>query len=224
MNRLSVPGSARLAAWCTVALVLVGPVSLVMIPEMTTVPGDLAATAALLSDNARLARAGMLGEMGIVAIELVMTVALVALFRDSHRDGALLVGASRLAMAMLQSVTAVAGFAAVAWFSASHADLAGGAALLDLRAAGTYAWQVVFGIHCVALGWVIVRSRLVPRWLGVAMGCAGVAYLAMGGVPLVDPGPHPTLDTVASIVAMFGELPLYVYLLFRRPRAIGSIS
>ncbi|MBX2802310.1 MAG: DUF4386 domain-containing protein [Myxococcales bacterium] len=221
MGSLSRRAAARLAAWCTVGLVALGPVSLVVVPSMTTVPGDVAATAALLAEHATLARVGMLGELGIVAIELVMTVALLALFRDTHREGALLVAGSRLAMTVLQAVTAVAGFAAVAWLSSQEpgGHLAGGAALLDLRQSGTGAWQMVFGMHCVVLGAMIGRSGLVPRWLGGLMAAAGGAYLVMGGAPLLLGQMPAGLDAVLGLVATVGEVPFYLYLLFRPLRA-----
>lgn len=213
MSQLAPVPAARLAAWCTVGLVVLGPLSLVVIPGLTTVPGDLAATAQLMADNPLLARSGLLGELGIVFIELFMSVALYAFFRPLHRDAALLIGGTRLAMTVLQAVAALVGFAVVAVLTTSSPDLAASETLQALRTSATLVWQAIFGLHCLILGGAVLRFAPVPRVFGALMLVAGGAYLAIGLGTLSVPAAGDTLMGVGGLLATLGEVPLYVYLL-----------
>ena len=38
----------------------------------------------------------------------------------------------------------------------------------------------VFGVYCILIGWLIVRSTLVPRAIGVLMMIGGVSWLTFG--------------------------------------------
>jgi len=213
---LSSPQSlARVAAWCTVGLIVLGPVGLVVVPGMTTVPGDLAATAALQAESPWLVRLGLGAELGVVGVELILVTALWGLFRRVHREGAALATAARLSMTVMQAGCAAVGFAALAVFMSPELDPGLAGTLLEVRTAGNLVWQLIFGVHCLVLGALVVRSGWFPWVLGALMGVAGASYLGIGVGSLIWPDSAETLAGTLGIAAALGEIPLYAWMLFR---------
>lgn len=77
--------------------------------------------------------------------------------------------AFRLAFVVVMGVTALNYFGTTHLLQASRSP--------DGFAAG-YGWALVpFGAHCVLVGWLIWRSKFLPRILGLLMTLAGAAYL-----------------------------------------------
>ena len=203
----------RIAGACALALMVIGPLSLMWIPEQTVRPGDLAATAALQAASPLLVRLGLLGELGIVIIELVMALALLAMFERTQRHGARLVAVSRLAMAGGQAAAALAGAGALALFVDGALEPAGG--LLALRASSALVWQGLFGVHCAALAAVMLREATIPRLLGAGMVSAALGYLLIGFGGLLLPEHQALLSSAPVIVATLGEVPFFLWLLVR---------
>lgn len=205
--------SAKVAAWCTLALALIGPLSLMVVPSQTVVAGDAEATAALQVASPSLVRLGLAGELAIVTVELVMTVALYRLFRPLSAGLAAVAALARLVMVAIQSVGAIAGFAALSLFLQGHAP-SSAAVLLELEAAGSRVWQAIFGLHCGVLAALILRSRLVPRTLGLLMAIAAIAYATLGLGTLMLPERRELFESVPLTLAMLGEVPFFLWLLF----------
>lgn len=215
----------RIAGACALALMGIGPLSLLWIPQQTVRPGDLAATAALQAADPLLVRLGLLGELGIVVIELVMALALLAMFEHTQRHGARLVAVSRLAMAGGQLVTALAGVGALAMFVDGAVGPGGG--LLALRGAATLGWQGLFGVHCALLGAVMLRQTTIPRVFGVGMVAAALGYLVIGFGGLLLPEHQPLLSSGPVLAFTLGEVPFFLWLLvggWRDPANRGMMA
>ncbi|HET6275167.1 MAG TPA: DUF4386 domain-containing protein [Candidatus Cybelea sp.] len=69
---------------------------------------------------------------------------------------------------------------------------------------------VLFGIHLVLVGALIVRSRYIPLWLGIVLVAAGLGWIIVMLQPYLYPG-HP-LDWLQ--VTALGELVFMLWLLF----------
>ena len=69
-----------------------------------------------------------------------------------------------------------------------------------------------FGLYCLLIGYLIVRSRLFPAAVGVLMACAGVCWLTTMWPRLA----HATLPYTTAI-GLLGEGTLMVWLLVKGP-------
>ncbi|MEO1043312.1 MAG: DUF4386 domain-containing protein [Pseudomonadota bacterium] len=84
-----------------------------------------------------------------------------------------------------------------------------------------------FGVHLMLLGWLIIRTARLPRFVGPFVAFAGFGYVADGLLVLLAPAwraAHADLWTLAVILAaLIGELLLTVILLAApvRERANG---
>jgi Domain of unknown function (DUF4386) len=86
--------------------------------------------------------------------------------------------------------------------------------LLDLQHAGYLVAQVFFGLWLWPLGTLVLRSRLFPRVLGVALKAATVAYLVDVALQFLAPDGVAEISAAAVVpVVVVGEVSLLVYLL-----------
>ena len=77
-----------------------------------------------------------------------------------------------------------------------------------------YEWSlslVIFGIHVVLLGYLVLRSGYIPRTLGVLLAVAGLGYVLF----YLRPYLYPDLDLGFLFVTFFGELVFAVWLVVR---------
>lgn len=85
-------------------------------------------------------------------------------------------------------------------------------------------WQaglVIFALHLLLVGVVVVRTGVLPRWIGALLLIAGAAYASDGlsHILLGPGGPHETiLMVVLTVSSGVGELALAVWLLARGGR------
>jgi len=205
---------ARVAGISAIALIFLGPFSLLYVPEQTLVVGDLSATAALQIAEAGLVRLGVVGELGIVAVEVVMSVALWAMFARAQPQGAALIGASRLAMTLGQAGVAALSLGALLSFEQGLVEAGGG--LLAVKDAGALVWKALFGLHCGALAAVMMRDRSIPRIFSGLMGITALAYVLLSVGSVVAPEQQAVWSSAPVTLALMGELPFFLWLLAGR--------
>jgi hypothetical protein len=104
-----------------------------------------------------------------LACDIAVALLLYDLLRPVSRSLSLLAALFRLIFVVVMGVNSLNYIGVTALFQPAHSasafDLAYGMAL------------VPFGIHCVLIGCLIFRSAYLPRFLGVLMVLAGMAYL-----------------------------------------------
>jgi hypothetical protein len=206
--------SARIAGLSAIALTFLGPFCLLYVPEQTLVVGDLSATAALQLAQAGLVRLGVVGELGIVAVEIIMSVALWDMFARAQPRGAALVGASRLAMTLGQAAVAVLSLGALLSFEQGLVEAGGG--LLAAKTAGALVWKALFGLHCGVLAAVMMRDGSIPRILSGLMGITALAYVLLAVGSMVAPEQQAVWSSAPVTLALMGELPFFLWLLAGR--------
>lgn len=67
---------------------------------------------------------------------------------------------------------------------------------------------VFFGIYCLLIAYLIVRSPFMPNLVGAMMACAGVSWLTT-----ISPSLSRTLSPFTMVVGLIGEGTLILYLL-----------
>lgn len=150
-----------------------------LVLEALVVPGDAAATVANLAESETTFRFGILAFLVIFAVDVVVAWALYVLFEPFARRLSLLMAWMRIVYTVMLGVGAV--------FLMAAAGLVGDGGVSDVDQvslmldAFDYAWMIglaVFGLHLGLLGYLIVRTRIAPRILGILVIVAGVAYIA----------------------------------------------
>ncbi|HYV44988.1 MAG TPA: DUF4386 domain-containing protein [Myxococcaceae bacterium] len=210
---------ARWAGGLALALVVLGPFSMLYVPSTVVVPGDAGATAARIAASESLFRAGILSDTAICLIEVVLTGFLYVLFKPVSAARSFMAATARLAMTVIQG-TNVALSAAVLLVLGGAGSMSALAPaqwqafallLLGAHEQVVHVWESFFALHCLLLGLLVYRSGFVPRLFGPLMAMAGVGYLANGMGNLLAPGSKAVLASVVTVTAIFGELPLFLW-------------
>jgi hypothetical protein len=221
---------ARTAGALYLVLALVGPLSLMYVPGALVVPGDAAATAGNIVASEGLFRLGLLGEAVIFSVEVVLVVLLYVLLKSVSETLSLVAALARLAMAVLQGVNVLLGFAVLlllggaGYLGVFEAEQLHAFALLflELRGAGVFVWEVFFGLHLLVLGYLFVKSGYIPRLLGVMVVVASFGYLTHGLGNFVFPGHQALLEGVVLALAGVPEVSLTLWLLIRGVEVRGG--
>ena len=98
----------------------------------------------------------------------------------------------------------------------------------EAHALGIYVWQLFFGAHLLALGWIILRSKLVPHMLGWGLFIGAFGYLIQGLVELTFTDVAALDITIIGLLTIvtLSELGFGLWLLLRSlcSNAAQSIS
>jgi hypothetical protein len=106
-----------------------------------------------------------------------------------------------------------------AFFSLAGCAISGVSAALQLAQStevsrqSFYVIHVFFGLHCLLIGWLILRSTLLPRFVGALMLLAGLGWLTMSFSSLLAPRFGSSLYPFILMPGMIGELTLCLWLL-----------
>lgn len=172
--------------------------------EGLVVADDAQATAANIAESETLFRLGLVAFVAIFLIDIVVAWALHIVFREQHHDLSLVAAWSRLVYTVFLGVAAVFFFQALAFYDSDTVAAAIGEAErnaqalvgLELFNATWLIGLAAFGLHLILLGSLVVRSVETPRWLGLAMIVAGLAYI-------VDTTAHTMLADYADHADLF---------------------
>jgi len=85
-------------------------------------------------------------------------------------------------------------------------------ALLELQGQGYDLGLVFFGINCLLTAWLIMRSGIAPRLVGLGRAASGLVYLSGSGFTLLT-GDQPMVITIAYFIPLIAELAFAIWLL-----------
>ena len=183
----SLKRTARIAGLWYLGFTL-GPFYLLYVPSRTVVRNDAAATAARVLEHETLYRWGMLAEALGAVIFIGLSLALYRLFKDVDRHRARQLVALVLVSSALGLVTLVFNAAALLVFRGgdafngfdSHTREAVGMLLIRMHGQANSINQTFWGLWLLPFGWLVVRSRFLPRWLGYWLLLDGIAWVIVG--------------------------------------------
>ena len=169
---------------------------------------ETVATAGNLPGAQQLFRAGVAAELMMLCAYVVVTWLLYEIFEPVDRR-----------IAGLSAIFSVVGIATLAAFSLAHlAALAAGESgnatfAVKLHGMGYDISDVFFGVYCLLIGWLVLRSTLIHKAIGVLMAIAGFAYLANTFADVLFPVLGRAMEGYALLPALIGELALTLWLI-----------
>jgi hypothetical protein len=214
---------ARVAGLLYLVLLICGPFSMIYVPFRIIVPGDAAATAVNIAASEFLFRLSLISDSIIFLSEVTLSVVLYVLFVPVSKTVALVAAFSRLVMAAVQganllfNVTAlllVGGATYLAAFETAQLHALVRVAL-DAHAYGNYVWGAFFGLHCFALGVLLLKAGYFPKALGVLMVLTSFGYLLNSFGNLLVSGYEGVFGGIVGVTSLLGEFPFVFWLLFK---------
>jgi hypothetical protein len=211
---------ARRAGLLYVLACIPAPFALIYVPRTLVVAGDPTATAERVRSSEVLLRMGIAGELINSIVVIFAVLAFYRLFKTVSETHALAMAALYLVsipislLNVLNEIAALvfargSGFLSV--FDQRQLD-ALAYLFLHLHSQGFVVAGLFWGLWLFPFGMLVIRSRFIPRALGVCQMIAGVGYVANSSTSLLLPQYAPLVSQVA-IVLFFGEFPIVVWLL-----------
>jgi hypothetical protein len=219
-NGISPQAWARTGGALYLVVIAAGAAGELLIRDRLVVAGDANATLANIRAFEFLWRLGIAGNLLHLACSVTLAVVFYVLLRPVDRDLALLavlfnvVAIAVEAVSKLFLLPALFVLGKAAYLQSFSPEQLQALAYLSYRshAYGFNASLIFFGCECLVIGYLVFRSRFLPRALGVLMQLAGAAYLGNSLALLLA----PALASIAWLVPAFvGELSLALWLLVR---------
>lgn len=175
------PTDARNAGALYLSIAVCGGFSIGYVPSQIVASGDAATTAANLMTQLSLFRLGVLADSAVIAM--------------ISRLGMIIVMGVNLLLWVMPYVLLTRPMGFDPDGAQTFAQV-----FFEAHALGIYVWQLFFGAHLLALGWIILRSQLVPHLLGWGLFIGAFGYLVQGLVELTF------TDVAALDIAIIGLL------------------
>jgi hypothetical protein len=224
---------ARIAGALYLTIAVCGGFSIGYVPSQNVVAGNTATTAANLLGQLGLFRLGVLADSAVILLEIAITVTLYQMFRTISPWLALIAMVSRLAIIVVMGINLLLWVMPYVLLTQPMGlnptdSQAFAQIFFEMHALGIYVWQLFFGAHLLALGWVILRSRLVPYLLGWGLFIGAFGYLVQGLVELTFTDVAALDITIIGllVIVTLSELGFGLWLLIRglRGNTAQSIS
>ena len=192
-----------------------------LVPRLV-VPGDAAATAANIAGNELTYRVGILAGLATHVIFLFLVVLLYQLLGDVDRGLAMLmvvlvsVGVAVALANMLNRFAPLQLLAGDAYLAALSKPQLDALALGSQRArsAGAIVPLTFWGLWLFPFGLLVIRSKFLPKVLGVLLLVAGIGYLVTGITGIVLPAWRTAIAPYMMPLYM-GEVPIVFWLLIK---------
>jgi hypothetical protein len=220
------PRTARSAGLLYLLSGLPAVFTLQVIPALFFVRGNATATTEKILAREGLYRLGLVAEVVSAIGFVVLGLALYDLFKDVDRPQARLLVTTVAIAAAFGLIATVLRFVPLvmltdadflAPFSRPQLEALSLAAL-RLHGRATDVVTSLWGVWLLPFGVLVMRSRFIPRLLGVLLIVAGVALCALCVVALAAPAYKGIFGTVAWTLDGLGELPIMAWLLVRGGR------
>ena len=228
----SLAATARVAGLLYLVAVVLGPFSLIYVPSIIVVSGNAAATADNIRSHEMLLRLGIFGDVLTGTVFLFVVLGLYRLLKDVDRNLAsvmvILGGIIPLPIFCINAMNWVAALliahGAGYWLTFSQEQRDALTMLfMQLHSQGNIINSVFWGLWLLPFGALVIRSRFLPRLLGIWLLINGAAYLATSVVGLLFPQDLDLVDTITQ-PALFGELAIMLWLIIMGAREKAAAS
>lgn len=227
MTQAAAPPSrafARLTGLIYLILAFLGGFAFFAVSEQLFVPGNTAATSANIAAQEGLFRLGVGAYWAILVIDIVLAWMLYRLFQPRNDALARLAAWLRLGYVFTHGAAIMELNGVLDMLNGAFSSQADGlrAELIQHHMAGHLdgflVSLIVFGVHLLVLGGLIIASRMLPRLIGVLVAIAGAAYIVDGFAFLLlqdYAAFHAATQTVIAVFAVIGEMSMVLWLLIR---------
>jgi len=206
-------------------IAVTGGFSIGYMPSEIFVSGDSIATTQNIVNNIGLFRLGIAGDIFVLIFEVLLTVMLYRLFKGVNGTITLVATFARFAMSIIMGINLINYLVPLLILSkTSYLNMFEPNKLnsviqlfMEAHKFGEYIWQLFFGLHLIALGYLIFKSNYFPKFLGVLMMIGSIGYAGDSLVRLliINNDTISFLTTILLVSAVIGELAFTFWLLIK---------
>jgi hypothetical protein len=200
-------------------LMVIPPIFASSVVNGALVPGDAATTANNILANERQFRLAILSFSFVIVLDVIVSWGLFVFFKPVNRSLSLLAAWFRLvytaifAAAIMNLGEALRLLLSAGTVTGLETESLQGQALLALDAfdAGWNFGFVLFGLHLLLLGYLVIKASTMPKLLGVLLLIAGFGYMFDAVTSVL----FPDFGLTLVLFTFFGEVLLALWLVIK---------
>lgn len=169
--------------------------------------GDPIGTAETLQNLQQLYRLGVLADGAMLITYVVVTAMLYRLFKPVSANVSLL--------AALFSMVGISVLAASMPILLLPLQVEGASVAYDALRLHSTAYKVAgffFGPYCALIGWLVLRSRWLPLWIGWLMAVAGAVFLLDASIQIAAPALAGRIPDAVMLISLIAEGSFAIWL------------
>ena len=214
----SLERTARIVGLLILALTLIAPFGMLIVPAQILVAGDASATANNVRASQDLLRAGIASDAIVFLIEIILTVMIFVLLKPVNKTLSLVAAFARLAMTIIQGLNVLNYFMVL--------SLVGGAGYLtvfstpqldalvlfffELRDSVAFVWGLFFALHLLVSGYLVYQSGFIHKVVGLLLAVAGLCYAVQDFGNILFPQFNEILTTIGLFSMVELAFPLWL--------------
>ena len=214
--------AARIAGAVYLSMVLTAPFSLIYVPSKLIVRGNATATANNILAHETMFRLSIMGDLVGQVIFICLAIALYRLLRDVNRTWAWLMVSFVLVSAAVGFLNTLNNVAALILFRGDEfltvfdqvRREALGMLFIRLHSQGQFIDEIFWGLWLFPFGLLVFRSGFLPRFLGIWLIIACLAWIALSITAQFFPT-HYSAAFAWLQPAFFAEMAIMLWLLIR---------
>lgn len=214
---------ARLAGLCYLIVIATGLFSEVFVRQALRVPNNALATAQNIQTHELLFRWGFVADILNFVVGLPTIVIIYHFFKMVNKLlvqialAFVIVQTAIIAVNLLNQILPLLILSDESYLNAFQPNQLATLSLLslNLQAQGYGIGLVFFGFYCLIIGFLILKSSLLPHVLGVLYATAGLCYLINSFIMFLSKGFENPMFVYLAIPIFIGELSLCLWLLIK---------
>lgn len=212
---------ARIAGFCYLIVIATGLFSEVFVRQALKVSNDALATAHNIQTNEMLFRYGFVADLINFVVGIPTILIIYRFFKKSNKIimqialALVIIQTAIIAVNLLNQITPLLLLGNDTYLNTFQQNQLATLSLLSLniQSQGYGIGLVFFGFYCILIGYVIFKSKAIPKIFGILYALAGLCYLISNFTMFLSKGFENPYFTYFAIPIFIGELSLCLWLL-----------
>lgn len=214
---------SRIAGFCYLIVIATGIFSEVFVRQSLSVSNDALATAQNIKTHEMLFRWGFVADLINFVIGLPTILIIYHIFKKVNKLllqlalAFVIIQTAIIAVNLLNQISPLLILSNDTYLNAFQPNQLAALSLLSLniQIQGYAIGLVFFGFYCLIIGYVIYKSNIVPKLLGILYAFAGLCYLINSFTMFLSKGFSNPFFLYLAIPIFIGELSLCLWLLIK---------
>ena len=181
-------------------------------------PEDPDSTLNLLNENSNLLFSGIIGWIIILVTDILVAWALYKYFEQVNQRISLTTGVIRL---IYSAILAIAILQMIELWNSMNLGTLDSSEVTNLYNNFQSYWShglIIFGLHLVGVGYLSLKSKWVPVWIGWLLYIAGIGYFVLNGLKAIAPNYSESIslaEMILSVPMAISEIGFAIWLLIK---------
>lgn len=214
---------ARIAGLCYLVVIATGMFSEVFVRQALRVSNNALATAQNIQANEMLFRWGFVADLINFVVGIPAMLIIYHLFKKSNKIilqialTLVIIQTAIIAVNLLNQITPLLLLGNDSYLNTFQQNQLAALSLLSLniQSMGYAIGLVFFGFNCILIGYVIFKTKAIPKIIGVAYAISGLCYLINSFTIFLSKGFENPYFIYLTIPIFIGELALCLWLLIK---------